>query len=77
LKRDNIWWNDDSWKDAINNENIKGLKPFILKSVDQSGLSCCICPWTKRCSGCIILPDPEERVEDIFKKCHLAVEWHS
>lgn len=28
------------------------------------------------CSGCILSPT-EEYVEDFFKKCHLAIEWHS
>jgi ABC-type proline/glycine betaine transport system ATPase subunit len=28
------------------------------------------------CSGCI-LPPTEEFIEDFFRKCHLAIEWHS
>jgi hypothetical protein len=28
------------------------------------------------CNGCI-LPPTEDFIEDFFKKCHLAIEWHS
>lgn len=30
----------------------------------------------KRCSGCV-LPPTDNYIEDFFKKCHLAIEWHS
>ena len=30
----------------------------------------------KLCSGCV-LPPGDEFIDDFFKKCHLAIEWHS
>jgi len=30
----------------------------------------------KLCSGCVI-PPTEEFIEDFFRKCHVAIEWHS
>jgi ubiquitin C-terminal hydrolase len=30
----------------------------------------------KLCNGCI-LPPTDDYIEDFFKKCHLAIEWHS
>jgi hypothetical protein len=28
------------------------------------------------CSGCILSPG-NEKIEDFFKKMHIAIEWHS
>lgn len=52
------------------------FKPFVLKTVERSGYSCSQCKWNSMCSGCVIVPS-SDILEDLFKKCHLAVEWHS
>lgn len=52
------------------------FKPFVLKTVERSGYSCSQCNWMKLCNGCILSPT-DDYVEDFFKKCHLAIEWHS
>ena len=52
------------------------FKPFVLKTVDRSGYSCSQCNWMQTCSGCI-LPPTDDYLEDFFKKCHLAIEWHA
>ena len=36
LKKENLWWNSTTWeKDMVDKKENKGLKPFVLKTVER------------------------------------------
>jgi hypothetical protein len=74
----NRWWEQANWEDKLNSQHNKEeiFKPFVLKVVDRSGFTCSLCNWMSMCSGCIMSPG-NEKIEDFFKKMHIAIEWHS
>jgi len=71
------WWERKNWREIAKSGS--GIyTPFVLKAVDKLGYACALCHWTKKCSGCIILPtDAPIFEEDLIKKCFIAIEWHS
>jgi ABC-type proline/glycine betaine transport system ATPase subunit len=70
-----LWWEQSNWNDLVNNKDAQ-FKPFVLKTVERSGYSCSQCNWMQMCSGCILTPT-NDFIDDFFKKCHIAIEWHS
>ena len=58
--------------------------PFTLKVVQANGIHCGLCPWTKFCKGCPLLPTPDPlpigsetnspAVEGVLNYC-IAVDW--
>ena len=74
----NLWWEQRNWQSKLvkRESEIQQFKPFVLKSVERSGFSCSSCSWMEMCSGCVI-PPSDEFIDDFFKKCHIAIEWHS
>jgi hypothetical protein len=78
LPHDDLWWNQPDWKERMSAARYeKGLKPFVLKTVDRQGYSCSQCNWVQKCSGCVIEPTEAVPIKDFLKRCHLAIEWHS
>lgn len=49
------WWERKDWKKIVDSKD--GIyAPFVLKMVDIYGIMCSQCHWTKKCTGCIVLP---------------------
>jgi hypothetical protein len=74
-KPGNRWWERKDWEKYLDSNSI--FKPFILKSVQQDGISCSRCHWTKGCAGCVIEPtDTPDFIKDLSENSIVAIEWH-
>jgi hypothetical protein len=57
-----LWWQPKSVEKNLKRKTQKGnlsFEPFCLRLVEKDGRQCSICHWTKRCAGCLIVPNEE------------------
>lgn len=83
----NRWWEDPNWEENLDERHgiSKQYKPFIVKTVNHTGLNCSRCPVSAKCAGCIIHPthhSASDRGEDPYIQnmplnVYLAIDWNT